>query len=258
MKILLLDIETSYKLAAIWGIYEQNIGINQVLQDTHVLNWCAKWLGDKKYIQDSLHYHKKAYKKDPTNDKEILKSVWKLLDEADFVIAHNGAKFDGPVLNGRFLAHGMPPPSPYKMIDTLKIARRNFKLTSNKLNELGKLLGLGTKMDTGGMQLWIDVIANKSQKAFDKMNAYCKRDIELLEKVYLKLRSWDKTHPNLNAGKELDKYKCNACGSTKVVKDGNYITSFGIKQKFKCRNCNHSMSSLKYEKFNKDKQLRSI
>ncbi len=243
MKVLLLDIETSFKIAGIWGLYDQNLNMGQVFQDTYVLNWGAKWLGSKEILSDALHYHKTLYKKDPTNDKAILKSVWKLLDEADFVIAHNGARFDGPVLNGRFLAHGMVPPSPYKMIDTLKISRKNFKLSSNKLDDLGKYLKLGGKMDTGGFALWKEVCIDRNKKSFDKMVAYCKRDVELLEKVYLKLRTWDKGHPNLAL--ESKTGACNVCGSSKVRANGTYYTATGKYQRYQCAECGYSMSGNK-------------
>ena len=44
----------------------------------------------------------------------------------------------------------MPPPSPYKTIDTLKIARKYFGFNSSKLDDLGRVLGAGEKVRHGG------------------------------------------------------------------------------------------------------------
>lgn len=260
-KVLFLDIETSFKIAGVWGRFNQNIAMNQLLQDTYVLCWCAAWLGKDEVISDALHYHTSAYKKDPSNDKPILKYVWRLLDQADYVVAHNGAKFDIPVLNARFIQHGMQPPSAYKVIDTLHVARRAFKFSSNRLDDLGQALGVGQKLDTGGFGLWKSVVINQDRKAFDKMVDYCAQDVELLEKVYLALRPWDNKHPSTAILTELDKPICNVCGSEHVVKWGSYATNTQKYQKYRCQTCGHSMRSRKADKLTKQQKqnlLRSL
>ena len=47
MNILLLDIETSPVVAWVWGLRDQNVGLNMIKEDWYVLSWAAKWLGDK-------------------------------------------------------------------------------------------------------------------------------------------------------------------------------------------------------------------
>jgi DNA polymerase elongation subunit (family B)/predicted RNA-binding Zn-ribbon protein involved in translation (DUF1610 family) len=259
-KILLLDIETAFKIASVWGNRDEYVGPEKIIQDTHVLCWCAKWLDSKEMLVDALHYHKSTYKKDPSNDKQILKSVWKLLDQADYVIAHNGGRFDGPVLNARFIQHGLPPPSPYTMIDTLNVARRAFKFTSNRLDDLGKILKVGKKMETGGLQLWKDIVLKQDKKAFNKMVAYCEQDVLLLEKVYNALRAWDKKHPSTVILSADDVPQCNACGSDDIIRNGSYATNTQVYQKYKCRECGHAMRSRKASELKKDKLnlLRSI
>lgn len=92
-KILFLDIETAPTAAFVWGLFKQNVAINQIERDMYVLNWSARWLGEDETISDSLHWHK-LWDTDPQNDKIIVKSIWKLLDQADYVVAHNGDRFD--------------------------------------------------------------------------------------------------------------------------------------------------------------------
>jgi DNA polymerase elongation subunit (family B) len=257
-KILILDCETSFKIAGVWGRFKQDISMNQIIQDSYVLCWSAKWLGEKKLLGDSLHYHKTLYAKDPTNDKNILKSVWKLLDQADYVVAHNGAKFDGPVLNARFIQHGMKPPSTYKMVDTLSVARRSFKFTSNRLGDLGKILKVGAKIDTGGFDLWKKIVLNQDKRAFSKMVKYCEQDVKLLEQVYMALRAWDKNHPSTLVNQDPDLPTCNVCESTRVKRNGSYNTQTQSYQKYKCQDCGHNMRSRKASKKTSPNLLKSI
>jgi len=63
------------------------------------------------------------------DDERIVNSLWKLFDEADIIIAHNGGNFDIPNMNTRFIVNKLPPPSAYQMIDTLKVARKGFGFT---------------------------------------------------------------------------------------------------------------------------------
>jgi DNA polymerase elongation subunit (family B) len=257
-KILILDIESSFKLAGVWGRFKQDISMNQIIQDTHILCWSAKWLGEKKFMSDSLHKHITLYKKDPTNDRKVLESVWKLLDEADYVVAHNGARFDGPVLNARFIQHGMQPPSSYKMIDTLSLARRSFKFTSNRLDDLGKALKVGQKAETGGFDLWKQIVLKQDKRAFAKMVKYCEQDVRLLEKVYLALRAWDKNHPSTVVSNDVDAPTCNVCESIRVKKNGSYATNTQVYQKYKCQDCGHSMRSRKSVSKTSPQLLKSI
>lgn len=195
--------------------------------------WSAKWLDDKKVISRALPDYKYDHKK--PCDKKILQDLWNLLDEADVVVAHNGFKFDRRKANARFLIHGMTPPSPYKMVDTLTVARSMFMFTSNKLGDLGHYLGVGSKVDTGGFDLWIDCMDGK-KTAWNKMVKYCKNDVVLLEKVYNKLRPYIKNHPNSNIYNQTIN-SCPKCSSSDLIKRGYSFLTNGKKQRFKCNNC---------------------
>lgn len=246
MKILLLDIETAPKVSFTWGTYNQNISSDQLIEDMYVLCWSAKWLGKKKIMADALYLHPKEYKKDKKNDIHILRSLRLLMDEADIIIAHNGASFDIPTINSRMLINKLTPPSSYRIIDTLAVARKAFKFTSNRLDDLGKALGVGRKLDTGGFMLWRNIVLHHDKQSFQKMLAYNKQDVILLENVYKCLRAWDKTHPAL--GWTSDKPKCNACGRDSVVANGTYVTNTGRYRRFVCKMCGHTMRSRVKEK----------
>ena len=115
-KILLLDIENSPNLAYVWGKYQQDVV--QFEREWFILSYAYKWLNDTKVQAKALPDYKKVFKKDSTNDEELLKDLWKILNEADIIIAHNGDEFDIKKINARFVFHGLTPPAPYKTIDT--------------------------------------------------------------------------------------------------------------------------------------------
>jgi hypothetical protein len=133
-KVLLLDIETSPIISYVWALFDQNIALNQIKTDWHLLSWAAKWLDS-----DKVMYMDQRNVKNIENDKKLLQHIWKLLDEADVVIWQNGDKFDGKKLNARFIMNGMKPPSSYKTIDTLKLAKKYFGFTVINLNILVKI-----------------------------------------------------------------------------------------------------------------------
>ena len=187
-KILLIDIETSPNLATVWGIWQQNISLNQLLESSSTLCYAAKWLGEDEVMFKSVQN---------TTYKRMLKSVHKLMDEADAIIHYNGSRFDIPTLNKEFLISGMPPPSPAKQIDLLSVARKQFRFVSNKLDYVSQALGLGKKTEHMGHELWLRCM-NKDKEAWAIMEEYNKNDVILLEKVYDKFKAWCKNHINLS------------------------------------------------------------
>jgi len=150
MKILLLDIETSPNTAHVWGLWNQNVSLNQLMESSYVMCWAAKWLGKKEILFDSIMEN---------THKNMIKRIHRLLNECDAVIHYNGSKFDIPTLNKEFILHGMNPPSPYKEIDLLKTSRSRFKFPSNKLDYVAQALGVGKKVHHEGHELWLKCMA---------------------------------------------------------------------------------------------------
>lgn len=234
--ILVLDIETAPKKAFVWGLWKQNIATNQIVSDWYMLTWSAKWLHEDEVMSDKLSNYD-YFDANHQDDLYLCNSLWKLLDKADIVVAHNGDRFDIPSINTRFLEHRISPPSPYKQIDTLKVAKGAFKFTSNRLDYVGQFLGLGRKIDTGGMQLWIECYEG-DREAFERMEAYNKQDVLLLEDVYKTLLPWIKNHPNVGVQNEdQEKCSCPRCGSTSIQFRGYYTTNVSAFHRFKCNSC---------------------
>src|ERR1035437_5279016 len=89
-RILFIDIETSPHLGYTWGKYEQNV--IEFEREQVILCMGYQWLGKKIKVIALPDYTN--YKRDKTIDLELIKDIWKLLDEADIVVAHNGNDFD--------------------------------------------------------------------------------------------------------------------------------------------------------------------
>lgn len=226
-KILIFDIESSPLKAYMWAMWDKLTSPDMIIEDRRILCWAAKWLDEPEINFASEWEHGRT---------TMLEELWHLLDEADILVAHNGDRFDRPWVNAEFLKEYITPPSPSFMVDTYKVARKMFYLQSNRLNELGKTLGLGEKQETGGFQLWKDVLAG-DEGAQQRMEDYNVRDIELLEEVYLTLRPWIQNHPNVANDGISDAHACPNCGSEDLQRRGFAKTRSQTYQRYRCNSC---------------------
>ena len=231
-KILLADIETAPIIMAAWTTFEANAV--WVERDTFILSFACKWLDGK--VQSYALPDYSWYKRHKHDDIKLVKRLWKYLDEADVVIAHNGDAFDIKKINSRLAVHGFKPPSPYKTIDTLKIARSVFKFDSNKLDNLGRYLREGRKIPNTGAALWRGCI-DGDPKSWRIMRRYNEQDVLLLERVYNRLKPWAKRHPDLTL--YTSDYGCPVCQSRHVTRQGILIRIKSKVERLKCGNCGH-------------------
>lgn len=223
MKILLLDIETAPNLAYVWGLWDQNIIIDNIVESGYTMCWAAKWLGEpaKNMHFESILGQSRA---------EMLIPIYDLLDEADVVVHYNGKKFDMPNLNKEFVKQEWTPPSPYKQLDLLSTVRRQFKFPSNKLDFVCRELGLGQKHHHKGMKLWHECMAG-DEKAWKTMKTYNKQDVVLLEQLYNRLLPWIDDHPNRSTSGEIN---CPICGSYDFQHRGPYHAKTRSYQRYRC------------------------
>lgn len=222
-KILLYDLETAPLKVYTWGIWEQNA--IEVIESWQILSVAYKWLGDK----DVHCFSKKGQK----SDKEVTKKLWNLFNEADIIVAHNGNQFDNKKSKAKFIEHGLTPPKPYLLVDTKVVCKSNFAFTSNSLNEVAKLLGIGTKADTGGFKTWKGCMAD-DPKSWKTMIEYNKKDVLLLEKVYKRLLPWIKNHPDVSIPSFV---QCPKCGSFNLQKRGYDNSKVKTYRRYCCNDC---------------------
>ena len=233
MKKLYLDIETAPNVVLAWGLFNQNISINQIVKPGYTLCWAAKWEDEKEIMFSSVW---------GDGETKMLKRMHKLLSKADAVIHYNGKSFDMPILNKEFIKHRIHPPTPYQQIDLLQTARYKFKFTSNKLDYVAQFLGLGSKTQHKGMSLWVGCMEG-NKRDLKIMEKYNKQDVRLLPKVYNALLPWIQNHPNENLYHDLvDKQGehvtvCTNCGSSHIVRNGTEKLATQCYQRYKCMDC---------------------
>lgn len=195
------------------------------------MSFAAKWLDGDEII---YHENRKA------DDSAIVYHLYSLLDECDVVVAHNGARFDLPTIIGRGVIHGYRPPSPYFVVDTLLVARRELRLVSNSLANLCVELDLprkGGHKKYPGFELWLACLRGEDD-AWQEMKEYNIDDIKSLEALYLRLRPYMRHHPNIARVDHDGDVACPKCGSTNIQFRGYYYTKAGIcYRRFQCNDC---------------------
>lgn len=234
-KVLIFDIETTPNLSYTWGKWQQDV--IQFQSEWSMLCFAYKWLGDRKTVV--------VGGPNISEDMLVLR-LRQLFNEADIIIAHNGNSFDIKMCNAKFIEFGLDPPSYYKSIDTKLVAKRYFRFNSNKLDDLGKILGVGQKHETGGFETWLGCM-NGDKSAWKKMLAYNKQDVALLEKIYLKLRPWMDNHPGINII-EGKPDACPKCGGGPLHARGVKHTKTTTVQRYQCQNCGGWCQSRKSER----------
>jgi DNA polymerase elongation subunit (family B) len=228
-KILFLDIETFPNIGFTWGKWQQNV--IRFTQESCIATYAAKWLDGPVFAKGLPSY--RGYKPKSYDDAALVKDIWKLLDEADIAVAHNGDNFDFRVCKARFIYHNMMPPAPFKTVDTKKVAKKVARFNSNKLDDLGQLFGIGQKIKTD-FDLWQGCI-DGDLTAWAQMVKYNKEDVVLLEKLYKRLLPWTANHPNYAV---LDSEAiCAKCGSRQVQFRGYAITQSRQYRRFQCKEC---------------------
>lgn len=227
-KIILWDIETSRYITKTFEMWGVNIHQNFVVKDADVLCICWKELGEK-----TVHCVHMFEDDDWESDRNVIEAFHKIVQDADILIAHNGDQFDLKRFNAKVIEYGLPPLHPVLTIDTKKEVKKIARFSHNNLDFLGRVLIGDRKLKTG-TGLWDDVEA-KSLPAMKKMVKYCKQDVNLLEKVYTRLRPYMKSHPNIAQPFE---HACPKCASKDVHKHKIRLTRSGVrKQQFQCQSC---------------------
>jgi hypothetical protein len=230
-KRLVVDIETFPMLFYAWQPYEARA--LRVIKDTSMASFSARWIGGKTITRCLADYE--GYEPNSRDDRALCADLWPLLNEAHIVIAHNGVKFDRKKINYRFMVHKMGPPSPYKLVDTLREVKRVAGFDSNRLNELARQLEIGEKLRTGGADLWFDCLEGKPA-AWRRMKRYNTRDVVLLEELYGELLPWMSSHPNWGAymsGAAV----CPKCGSAKLTPMETTIALTRSYRQYQCQSC---------------------
>lgn len=225
-KRLYLDIETSLMSVATFSLRsDQYISHDNIIEDWHIICAAWKWEGQEEVFAMSTYTN---------NDKKVTAALREVICQADEIVYHNGTKFDYKKLNARVILNGLPPMTKPRETDTLTQCRKHFAFTSNRLDYIGKVLGVGGKIHTES-GLWLRAL-KKDRQAIDAMLEYNRRDVVLLEDVFNILRPHITLgfNPNINS---LVGDICTNCESSNLEARGWHHTKTAKTRKWRCRDC---------------------
>jgi len=242
-KRLFFDIETSPNIGFFWQSgYKLNIPYGNILKERAIICICYKWEGDDKVY--SLNWDKNQ------DDKVMLEKFIVVANEAYELVGHNGDRFDLPWIRTRCLFHGIPCFPNYTTIDTLKQARSKFRFNSNRLDYIAQYLGVGEKSETGGFDLWKDIVLNNSQIAMKTMIDYCKNDVVILEKVFQHIKNYVPHKSHFGVLETVEKTSCPECGSEDLRHSQTRYSAAGTPRvQVQCNDCHkyHTIANRTYE-----------
>lgn len=253
MRILLVDIETAPNLAAVWGLFDQNISPQHLMASSYVLCWTAQWYGKPRLMFDSVQRSTK---------RAMLGRMHTLLEEADIVVHFNGRKFDIPVLNKEFIKLRYGPPAPYRQVDLYQVCKHAFRFESNKLAYILKTLGIGSKLEHEGFELWMKCMGLRSytkpviERAWKVMERYNRRDVFEMNKLYTRLLPWIDRHPS--HGAHADIKCCPKCGSENLQARGFAVTVAMKYQRYQCKDCGGWARGNKSVSLNRQERVLNI
>lgn len=235
-RILLWDIETAKMLLQmeVYQLkqYSTYLPHGSIVRDVWMPCVAWKWLGENVVGSVSVLKDKKRFKAKYWDDYLVVKTMHELISQADILVAHNGDNFDWKMFNMRCVSHGLEPAAKPLMIDTMKIAKREFRFASNSLAYIAKFLGVE---DKGNSPDW-GLIAKGDRDAIKYCVRYCRQDIRTLEGVFLKLRPYATNLPNINAilrGVYHD--ICPKCGHWDLERRGFTYTRAAKYQRVQCK-----------------------
>lgn len=255
-RILVFDLETSCAIAAVFGRWKQNIGqANIVSEGGHILCAGYKWLGE----EQTYLVHINGQSLFDIDDLLVVAFLWELFNEASAVVAHNAKSFDFPMLQARVLYHGLPPLPSVKVLDTLVMAKKNYRLPNNRLDSIAAFLGLDRKGDSGGIETWLKYMSGDAE-AIQTMHDYCVQDVHVLEQVYLRLRGFGHAGSEYNAAHYYDDDvpRCHVCGSSDIAITGRSVyTAVSEFAEMRCNHC-HAIGRARKALNNKTKRSSII
>lgn len=222
MKIACVDLETSPATAHVWTMFQANVSLAQLLESSRMLSFAWQWVDSNRVEFRSEHHD---------GHEQMVARLYELWHEADALVTWNGDKFDIPIIRREFLTAGFTPPKGMKSFDLVKVARKQFRFQSNKLDYVaGEILG-EHKLSHAGHQLWVDCL-NGDAKAWSKMRAYNIQDTKLTTRLWHEFKGYIPSYFEV-----MDEPRCSKCGSDDLERRGFAYTDVSKYQQFRCRQC---------------------
>lgn len=242
LKTLVIDVERLPGQATVpfWGLSDykrRRISPDLVIEWPRTICAAWRWFGETK-INFAAEWEEGGALAFATTIRDAM-------DEADIITGHyvNGA--DRKWLNSLFRDHGLRFPSPYKVIDTLAIARRELGDESMQLGALCTRYGIPTKQGAYNADVARAACAGV-KKAQRELRSYNKADVEASTGLYAVMLPLAKGHPHVAPNRGGDENICPRCGSNDVRRSGTHSPAVYVYKRFLCNDC-HGWYRTTYE-----------
>lgn len=216
-----------WDLNALKHIIGRRIHADDVIEWPRTICAAARWYGEDE-VMFAAEWEVGGY-------DGFMRRVWEWVDEADILIGHNMAAFDSKHLMSGWAEMGLPAPSPYKVIDTLKIARGSLNMESNTLDSLAKRLGVEAKSDKYDVRVAQAAVAG-DKDAQARIEGYNRGDIIASEALFDRLRPYAKGIPHLGMWSD-DELACPSCGHTMTATGKTVHANVQRYEHLTCPNC---------------------
>jgi RNase_H superfamily len=232
-RILTVDIETAPIISYVWGLRDENIGVSQVIQHSHLMSVAAKWSDS-----DEVLYKDQRNIQEIENDLDLTIWIRELFDLADIVVGQNSKRFDVKTINARIEFHKLKRYSDFRQQDTMVMCKKDFKLPSYSLAYMGEYFQLkNRKLDHAkysGFSMWKECI-KRNMDAWSEMEIYNKQDVRATEELWQRLLKWDDAI-NFQVYTDDAMNRC-SCGSLDLRKNGWRYKNNGKYQRYSCFEC---------------------
>ena len=216
-----------WDLNALKHVIGRRIHADDVIEWPRTICAAARWYGEED-VMFAAEWEVGGY-------DGFMRRVWEWVDEADILIGHNMAAFDSKHLMSGWAEMGLPAPSPFKVIDTLKIARGSLNMESNTLDSLAKRLGVESKSDKYDVRVAQAAVAG-DREAQARIEDYNRGDIVASEALFDRLRPYAKGVPHLGMWTD-DELACPSCGHTMTATGKTVHANVQRYEHLHCPNC---------------------
>lgn len=182
-----------------------------------------------------------------TDREAMLAQLWEAYDRADLIYGHNVHRFDTKNLNAEWLTLGLKAPSSFKILDTLKEARKTFGFESNTLASLTQRLGIDTKTDKYDVETARAACAG-DKAAQRKLKAYNHGDTAASEAFVDRLRGWIPSHPHNLVGTANDRPTCNQCWGDNLKRNGTKLAQQITYVLYRCLDCGANVQGTRHSR----------
>lgn len=145
-----------------------------------LLTSCIKPYGQAPIVFRADEYPE--WEKHRADDSKIVAATANELKKHAIVVGHFSSRFDIPYLRAKMVKHGLEPLPQMFGIDTWRLAKNNFQVSSRRLKNLTRYFDLGEKEQVDGA-IWMDAAYNGDKEAMDKIVEHNIQDVIVLEQL---------------------------------------------------------------------------